>query len=282
MKIWATLLTDASYLPGVLTLAYSLHKVGSKYELVVLYTDALEKAALSELALRNIHVIRLEALRPTYATGAAETRFDETFSKLHAYGMTQYERIGMLDADMLVRKNIDELMEMPIAQDTIAATHACVCNPLRKATYPASWVPENCAYSQQTRVEAQSKGVRCNYGIGELNGGLIILQPGAEVHHKVMRVFDEECAAGRILQFADQTLQSMAFAGQWVPLPYIYNALKTLRECHAEIWDDDHVKIVHYIMAKPWNDKDGGDKTQPTHAWWRAENEERRMAENRG
>ncbi|CAG8772985.1 5698_t:CDS:2, partial [Funneliformis caledonium] len=35
---------------------------------------------------------------------------------------------------------------------------------------------------------------------------------------------------------------------------YTYNALKTLRTCHASMWDDRAIINVHYIMAdKPWN-----------------------------
>lgn len=67
---------------------------------------------------------------------------------------------------------------------------------------------------------------------------------------------------------------------QWVPLPYIYNALKKLRISHPALWThdqvaggDDEVKVVHYIHRKPWEDGKGGgrDKGGPdehTHAWW--------------
>lgn len=44
-----------------------------------------------------------------------------------------------MDADMLVRKNMDELMEMDLPDGWIAAAHACACNPLKLTHYPLDW-----------------------------------------------------------------------------------------------------------------------------------------------
>lgn len=83
------------------------------------------------------------------------------------------------------------------------------------------------------------------------------------------------------MEFADQSLLSDLFKGCWVPLPYIYNALKTLRwsNVHPEIWRDDKVKNVHYILApKPWDEVDAEGNNiskDPSHAWWVDMNKER-------
>ncbi len=52
-----------------------------------------------------------------------------------------------LDSDMLVMKNMDELMDVELdspdndgsGQRVFAASHACVCNPLKKPHYPKNW-----------------------------------------------------------------------------------------------------------------------------------------------
>lgn len=83
------------------------------------------------------------------------------------------------------------------------------------------------------------------------------------------------------MDFADQSLLSDLFKGCWVPLPYTYNALKTLRweGVHAPIWRDDRVKNIHYILSpKPWDEMtpDGKNTSKdPTHAWWVDFNNER-------
>jgi lipopolysaccharide biosynthesis glycosyltransferase len=97
--------------------------------------------------------------------------------------------------------------------------------------------------------------------------------------------------------FADQSLLGDLFFGRWVALPYVYNALKTLRwqDVHSEIWRDNSVKNVHYILSpKPWDEneevraeaggkevvnKAGDGKRDGTHAWWWKINGERKEAE---
>ncbi len=49
------------------------------------------------------------------------------------------KRLVLLDADMLVKKNMDEVMEWPLEEGWIACTHACACNPRKLAHYPADW-----------------------------------------------------------------------------------------------------------------------------------------------
>lgn len=84
-------------------------------------------------------------------------------------------------------------------------------------------------------------------------------------------------------EFADQSLLSDMFEGRWVALPYVYNALKTLRwdDVHASIWRDQEVKNVHYILSpKPWDEKPG-EEGDETHKWWSASNAERLEAEQK-
>lgn len=51
--------------------------------------------------------------------------------------MTQ--RLVLLDSDMLCVRNMDELLEMPMEPDWVAAAHACTCNPRKLAHYPKDW-----------------------------------------------------------------------------------------------------------------------------------------------
>jgi hypothetical protein len=40
---------------------------------------------------------------------------------------------------MIVMKNMDELMDLDLLKDHIAAAHVCACNPRKLAHYPADW-----------------------------------------------------------------------------------------------------------------------------------------------
>ena len=65
------------------------------------------------------------------------------------FSLEEYERVVQLDSDMLVLKNMDELMDIQLdsaesdgdgdGDRVFAASHACVCNPLKKPHYPKNW-----------------------------------------------------------------------------------------------------------------------------------------------
>ena len=118
-----------------------------------------------------------------------------------------------------------------------------------------------------------------------MNGGLQVVNPSKTVYDLILGHMESDAAID--MDFADQSLLSDLFRGCWVPLPYIYNALKTLRweNVHAEIWRDDKVKNMHYILApKPWDEMDEEGKNiskDPTHAWWVDFNNERLALEKK-
>jgi len=94
---------------------------------------------LDILTERAIPTLYIPTLNLITSYSVAESRFNETWSKINIYGLDQFERIAVLDGDMLVLKNMDELMDIPIADDGLAACHACVCNPRRLSHYPSAW-----------------------------------------------------------------------------------------------------------------------------------------------
>lgn len=107
------------------------------------------------------------------------------------------------------------------------------------------------------------------------NGGLQVVNPSSAVYNLILEQLSRETSGS--YDFADQSLLGDLFSGRWVALPYVYNALKTLRwsGVHDQIWRDDEVKNVHYILSpKPW-DEEQGDGMEETHKWWWAVNRER-------
>lgn len=113
-----------------------------------------------------------------------------------------------------------------------------------------------------------------------MNGGLQVVNPSIAVFNLIQDYMDSDAVIN--LDFADQSLLSDLFRGRWVPLPYTYNALKTLRweGVHSQIWQDDKVKNIHYIFSpKPWDEKEGQESGDATHAWWHKANKARLVDE---
>jgi len=53
--------------------------------------------------------------------------------------------------------------------------------------------------------------------------------------------------------FVDQDFLNEIYENKWIQLSYTYNSLKTLRFTHSKMWNDSDVRIVHYILEKPWD-----------------------------
>ena len=152
-------------------------------------------------------------------------------------------------------------------------------------------VPENCVYTAQHDCPdvAQIAGASVIAGLGVPNGGLQVVNPAQATYDQITERLASSAASG--YEFADQSLLGDLFYGRWVALPYIYNALKTMRRkgVHDAIWRDDNVKNVHYILnPKPWDElsekqESDGNPVQsqdPSYTWWTTLNKER-LAEER-
>ncbi len=146
--VWTTLITNTNYLSGLLTLDYSLKKHKSKYPLVALYTDTFPQEGHQALDSRKIPKKRVKYLLPAvHKDYSNDTRFYDCWSKLTPFSLVEYDRVVQLDSDMMVLRNMDELMELELdppglggkGNRVFAASHACVCNPLKKPHYPKDW-----------------------------------------------------------------------------------------------------------------------------------------------
>lgn len=299
-KVWTTLITNTAYLPGLLTLDASLKHAKSAYPLVALYTDTFPPKGHAALDVRGIPKQRVAYLLPTTEKSfdASDSRFYDCWSKLTPFGLTEYERVVQLDSDMLVLKNMDELMDLELdgpelagkGERVFAASHACVCNPLHKPHYPKDWVPANCAFTTQhsNPDAAQTEGASPLAGLAMPNGGLQVVNPSTEVYDLITAALSKPETAG--YDFSDQSLLSDLFPGRWVALPYVYNALKTMRwgGVHDAFWRDGEVKNLHYLLSpKPWEEgeeqrakRDG--RTEINRWWWEADARRKQEEKGRG
>lgn len=135
-------------------------------------------------------------------------------------------------------------------------------------------VPKNCAYTPLVHPTALTHPSQITetsprpYGL--LNSGLIVLYPSEELFTAIKH-FLATSPLVPTFSFPDQDLLAAFFAVKWVPLPWCYNALKTLRIIHKPLWRDEEIRCLHYILAdKPWGRPPGtgGDYEEVNQFWW--------------
>ncbi|XP_063548762.1 mucin-2-like isoform X6 [Cydia strobilella] len=113
-RAWVTLATNDSYGLGALVLAHSLRRVRSTHSTVVLITPSVTDAMRDRLRAVFTEVVTVDVLDSRDAAHLALLQRPElgiTFTKIHCWGLTQYEKCVFLDADTLVVQNCDELFE---------------------------------------------------------------------------------------------------------------------------------------------------------------------------
>ncbi|KAI0182051.1 glycosyltransferase family 8 protein [Hypoxylon sp. FL1284] len=270
-RIWTTLLTNRGYFGGLLVLNHSLRRQKSKYRLVVMVTRAVEEDTdfMDAFAAADIPTIVVDKIEPAPRDGKINKG---TWEKLAPWSFTQYERVVLLDSDQIILQNIDDMMVTELPDGWIASTHACTCNPRKLAHYSKDWVPANCAFTAADQATGKPALITAaspeNHHL--LNSGTVVVRPSRAQYDALVHAMNTHPDVPEML-FFDQDLLAIVYRGRWRPLPYHYNALKPMRACHAQLWRDDDVKILHYILDKPWKSRtyDPEDTIQSTHKlWW--------------
>lgn len=121
---YITVLSTEDYLEGVLCLAESLRKIGTKYPISVLITNSISIKTEKILKNYNLNVIRKDRINiPNSIKSKNEigtfSHWTNTFDKLLIFELTQFDKIVYLDSDMYIRENIDELFEKENMSATI-------------------------------------------------------------------------------------------------------------------------------------------------------------------
>ncbi|GAA6017285.1 hypothetical protein JCM10207_003679 [Rhodosporidiobolus poonsookiae] len=285
-KAYVTLLTNSAYLPGLVLLDDTMKRVKTRYPLVVLTTPSFPEEHLVLLKALGIQTKRIELLEPTGDIQYIAERFRDTWSKLQAFALVEYERVVLLDCDMTLFSNIDNLLDDPDVlptSDWIAANHSCICNPLKQDFYAADCIPENCGYTYATShaghpPPASLLPSKRTYNL--LNSGLVVLAPSTALYNRIVTHLHTSPTVAT-MALPDQDLLGEVFAGRWNPISWRYNAIKTLRWVHPELWfdggkregrargEEDRLAVLHYIVEKPWLQLLRAEhRDAETHRWW--------------
>ena len=155
---------------GALVLAQALKRTGTKHELVLMHCD-VKKDSLDLLfkagwVLKEVQYIDADAVLFNCSKSG---RFAGVFTKLHALNLVEYDKVLMLDIDLVIIHCPDELFELEapaaLRRGIHHHEHGALIDGRRWFTGEEfDWV--------------QSGGI---------NAGVMLLEPNAEVHMRALR-----------------------------------------------------------------------------------------------
>lgn len=221
------------YLTGALVLGYSLMKTDTKLDRVILVTPDVSSEYRSYLKKVYTDVIEIEYVKanPNIFFGE-DNRFIEVFTKLRCLGMVQYQKVLLLDLDMIVSQNIDHLFSL----DPPAA---CI----RRYDYPYG-------------LKIPAKYICANGKlVGGINAGLMLLEPNLVEWDDIQKDIQDNPKLHKFKN-PEQDYLSLRYCSGWTSITFNYNfqfgltnRVKKLRYNAADLF------VIHYSSSyKPWND----------------------------
>lgn len=227
---YVTLLSDDSYIYGIILLQESLRRVNTKYPLKVLITSNVSQPILEiiqqlKLDYQIVEPIKFNDLIEYNST--IQPHFAKTWAlcltKFEIFNLVQYDKIVFLDADILVMKNLDHLFEY------LHLTSAL------DGEYFNIW-PQN----------------------PHLNAGILVIKPNPEEYKELINftaniVLDKEHKTQCI---ADQEILNMYYS-DWINKPELH--LNKYYDVFAPYIQEEQIEdidkncyFIHYIGRKPW------------------------------
>lgn len=224
-RAYAAVITGKRFYPGLCALKYSLEAVNSAYPLVAVVPKDIDAETRELIRVLNVPLVECEpiSLSEEFMANNPAKRWNNTLFKLSVFRLTQFEKIVLLDLDMVIAGNIDELFE----REHMSAVAA-----------------GNCIHEDWVR----------------LNSGLMVIEPDEAVCFGMLGCL-QEAYAERIAQgygFGDQDVINCYYRN-WPSLSELhlgedYNCITICAKQVASIFGFGNIKVLHFAEEKkPWD-----------------------------
>lgn len=228
MNSYVTLIANAEYLIGARALARSLQMCNSQWPLTALALESID--GLDELAGLGCRIVRVAPLPLSADFRARHSRDAQHTQAPFTKGAKPQFHDPLLN---FVKLRIWELEEYEkvvfLDADTLV-----IRNIDRLFGYPEFAAAPNL---YETLADFH-----------RLNSGVFVAQPGRRTFDTMLQALDQP---GRFWRRTDQTFLESYFP-DWHGLPYIFNTLQYVWFNLPQLWNWQHIHVIHYQYEKPW------------------------------
>lgn len=223
---WVTYADSKLYVEAAKVLFKSLQLYNTSCICILMIPDTFCSYALGDIPA----YIQIKAVScfDVSSPAHAQERYKSCSNKIHCWTLVDYEKVCWLDCDIVVTRNIDELFDINIGFNEIAAAQGCRCNIFNNPSLPT--LPDLCPFLNAS----------CTY----INAGVILLRPS-------LAIFEQLKEAGYNHPFAEQDTFNLFFANNIRVIDSKYNYLNHLHIAHPNVATSD-ICIYHFGYGKPW------------------------------
>ena len=188
------------YLTGALVLGYTLVKANVSHDRVILVTPDVSMQYRSYLEKFYNKIIQIDYVYASKEIFANEnTRFRDVFTKLQCLSLIQYNKIILLDLDMIIVKNMDHLFQLD-------APAACL-----KRYY--------ISYGKKIPANMICNGKNL---VGTINAGLMLLKPNQTEWENIQKDIAQDTQIAKY-KYPEQDYLSLRYCNKWTSITFNYN-----------------------------------------------------------
>ena len=237
----------SGFILGALVLGLSLKNL-SEYDRVLMYTDEVPQRFLPDLQKlwKLVPVERIDAHKDLFTGDFEGHRFNGVFTKLWALTLVQYEKVMLLDIDLVIFESPDELFDL-------------------KAPAAMRRGPRGSEHGERMHTRSWFGGQN-EYGwpwgqYGGINAGLLLLKPNMkdfqQMRTEVSASHHPERVAGN---GPEQDYLSRYYASEWHHISVVYNfqlhqvffSLESSLEWFADQTSRDSASTTHAQRFELW------------------------------
>jgi len=260
------LMLNDSYLPGVLLLAHGLRSQKTKADLICMVTEEISRPARQALGHLYDEVIEVEKIVVPHSRVQKRPYLPYVFTRLHALRLGSdgdlghaYDKIALLDADLLPLRHYDHLFTLPTPAGTIneRKTHVMAWGDDGNFIIPDSvaedgtwnWhqIYADCPHGQPIPAEITNRVASDPTNMGIISS-LLVLEPSLAEFQAIMQDIQSPAVqplVGDTFDWPEMQYLTLRYSGQWHNVDLRFHSLNGYPNL-------DVLYGIHYTGFKPW------------------------------
>lgn len=217
------------YISAAIVLSYTLKKLNTQADLVVLVTNDVSKEGIEILMRFYDKVIEVEFVEVVNWRGIKQSHrkyLNYVFTKFHVFNLTEYKKVLLIDADAMVLKYPDHLFSLPtpagvyLEDKDLFITYDSKGNYILPTNNKIKWYDEFCECCAHGKLIPKSVTDKIlknkkNSGIG---GGLMLLEPKEGELESIVadvKTGNSKYLINNFFVWPEQQYLSIRYSGKW-------------------------------------------------------------------